>query len=238
MLVFALLTWIECCGCCPRGASVPGVPLGRALLQCPRCSGLGSSRPPPRLSPSVSYSLLWELSSTSGSDSCLRHRELLPLLQVGWLGSHFPPGTRVSCYFPLSLESVGSVEPRDLPCTRTNSLFFFTMAGALRGRIGTISQLLLDLGMTPTPDHPVSVEIRCDCLAIFPRNQALPLSVTTGFCLLSTRGARALGGRVRLLDWCNAHGFSLTFGCPIFGLLENGEVFLWAHRPPEPGMEE
>ena len=112
------------------------------------------------------------------------------------------------------------------------------MAGALRGRIGIISRHLIDLGMNPTPDHPVSVEIRCDCLAVFPRNQALPLSITTGFCLLSTRGARAKGGRVRLVNWCNARGFSLTFGCPIFGLLEDGEVFLWANRPPEPGMEE
>ena len=92
--------------------------------------------------------------------------------------------------------------------------------------------------MNPTPDHPVSVEIRCDCLAVIPRNQALPLSVTTGFCLLSTLGTRARGARVRLLNWCNAHGFTLTFGCPIYGLMENGEVFLWADRPPEPGMEE
>ena len=112
------------------------------------------------------------------------------------------------------------------------------MTDALRGRIGIVSQLLLDLGMNPTPDHPVSVEIRCDCLAVFPRNQALPLSVTTGFCFVSTLGTCAQGSRVRLLEWCNAHGFTLRFGCPIYGLMENGEVFLWANRPPEPGMEE
>ena len=112
------------------------------------------------------------------------------------------------------------------------------MAGALRGRARTIALLLLDLGMDPSPDHPISVEIRCDCLAVLPRDQVLPLSVTTGFCMLSTLGARAQGSRVRLLEWCEAHGITLRFGCPLWGLKENGEVFLWAHRPPEPGMEE
>ena len=112
------------------------------------------------------------------------------------------------------------------------------MAGALRGRIGIIAQLLVDLDMNPSPDQPVSVEVRCDCLNIIHNDQVIPLSITTGFCVLSTCGARAVGGRVRLINWCEAQGFSLTFGCPLFGLLENGEVFLRAHRPPEPGMEE
>ena len=112
------------------------------------------------------------------------------------------------------------------------------MAGALGGRIGIIAQLLIDLDANPSPDQPVSVEVRCDCLDIIPNDQAVPLSITTGFCVLSTCGARAVGGRVRLINWCDAQGFSLTFGCPLFGLLENGEVFLRAHRPPEPGMEE
>ena len=112
------------------------------------------------------------------------------------------------------------------------------MAGALRGRIGIISQLLIDLDVNPSPDQPVSVEVRCDCLDVIPNDQAIPLSITTGFCVLSTCGARAVGGRVRLINWCNAHGFSLTFGCSLYGLLENGEVFLLANRPPAPGMEE
>ena len=72
----------------------------------------------------------------------------------------------------------------------------------------------------------------------FPRNQVLPLSVSTGFCMLSSVSARAQGVRTRLLDWCESHGITLRFGCPLWGLGENGEVFLWAHHPPEPGMEE
>ena len=112
------------------------------------------------------------------------------------------------------------------------------MAGALRGRARTVALLLLDLGMDPSPDHPISVEIRCDCLALFPRNQVLPLSVSTGFCMLSSVSARAQGVRTRLLDWCESRGITLRFGCPLWGLGENGEVFLWAHHPPEPGMEE
>ena len=112
------------------------------------------------------------------------------------------------------------------------------MAGALGGNSAVIAQLLTDLDLNPSPDNPIAVAVRCDCLHVAHVEQIIPWSVTTGFCLLSTRGARAKGGRVRLLNWCNAHDFSLTFGCPIFGLLEDGEVFLWANRPPEPGMEE
>ena len=112
------------------------------------------------------------------------------------------------------------------------------MAGALRGRIGIIAQLLIDLDVNPSPDQPVSVEVRCDCLNIIHNDQVIPLSITTGFCVLSTCGDRAVGGRVRLINWCNAKGFSLTFGCSIYELLDNGEVILRANRPPAPGMEE
>ena len=112
------------------------------------------------------------------------------------------------------------------------------MAGAFGGNPAIIAQLLTDLDLSPSPDSPVAVEVRCDCLHVIHVEQIILRSISMGFCLLSTRGARAKGGRVRLINWCNAHGFSLTFGCPIFGLLENGVVFLWADCPPEPGMEE
>ena len=112
------------------------------------------------------------------------------------------------------------------------------MAGALAGRARVVAQLILDLGMDPSPDHPISVEIRCDCLAVFPRGRILPLSVNTRFCVLSSGSARAQGVQTRWLAWCETHGVSLTFACPLWGLGEDGEVFLWAHNPPEPGMEE
>ena len=105
------------------------------------------------------------------------------------------------------------------------------MAGALRGRLGIIAQLLIDLDLNPSPDHPVSVEVRCDCLEVIPREQVLPLSITTGFCVLSTCGDRAVGGRVRLINWGKANGFSISFGCSIYELLDNGEVVLRAHLP-------
>ena len=212
----------------------PGFPKAVILLQCPHCSGfLVSQAFHPRLSPSVSAIVF------AFRNGFLSQTSRIIIIPTGWLvGSHFPRGlgSVATSLFPWRLWVRSGLAT--LPCTWTLILFFFQMAGALRGRIGIISQLLLDLGMNPTPDHPVSVEIRCDCLAVIPRNQALPLSVTTGFCLLSTHGARAKGGRVRLINWCNAQGFSLTFGCPLFGLLENGEVFLRAPCPPEPGMEE
>ena len=112
------------------------------------------------------------------------------------------------------------------------------MAGALSGRARVVAQLILDLGMNPSPDHPISVEIRCDCLNIFPRDHVLPLSINTQFCLLSSGSTRAQGVRTRLLAWCENRGVSLTFACPLWGLGEDGEVFLLAHNPPEPGMEE
>ena len=68
------------------------------------------------------------------------------------------------------------------------------MAGALRGRLGIIARLLIDLDLNPSPDLPISVEVRCDCLEVIPREQVLPLSITTGFCVLSTCGDRAVGG--------------------------------------------
>ena len=67
------------------------------------------------------------------------------------------------------------------------------MAGALNGRARVVAQLILDLGMDPSPDHPISVEIRCDCLAIFPRGRILPLSVNTQFCVLLSGSSRAQG---------------------------------------------
>ena len=68
------------------------------------------------------------------------------------------------------------------------------MAGALRGRLGIIAQLLIDLDVNPSPDQPVLVEVRCDCLEVVPNDQVIPLSITTGFCVLSTCGDRAVGG--------------------------------------------
>ena len=112
------------------------------------------------------------------------------------------------------------------------------MAGALVGNFALIAQLLTDLDLNPSPDSPVAVEVRCDCLQVIPVEQLLPRSISTGFCVLSSRGARAFRGRVRLMDWCAAHGYSLSFGCSLFKLLDNGEVVLQAHAPPVPGMEE
>ena len=68
------------------------------------------------------------------------------------------------------------------------------MAGALRGRIGIIAQLLIDLEVNPSPDQPVSVEVRCDCLNIIHNDQVIPLSITTGFCVLSTVAPAQWGG--------------------------------------------
>ena len=112
------------------------------------------------------------------------------------------------------------------------------MAGALTGNFAIIAQLLTDLDLNPSPEFPIAVEVRCDCLEVIPNEQFLPRSISTGFCVLSSCGARATGGRVRLMDWCAAHGYSLSFGCSIYKLLDNGEVVLQAHAPPVPGMEE
>ena len=112
------------------------------------------------------------------------------------------------------------------------------MAGALVGNFALIAQLLTDLDLNPSPDSPVAVEVRCDCLQVIPIEQLLPRSISTGFCVLSSRGARAFRGRVRLMDWCASHGYSLSFGCPFFRLLGDGEVVLQAHAPPVPGLEE
>ena len=143
----------------------------------------------------VSISQAGSLSSTSGTDSCLRIFRIgtNPTRLVGW-GPIFPRGPRsVATTLFLGVCGYGRTSrPTLYPDYYLR--VFSDMAGALRGRIGLISQHLIDLGVNPTPDHPVSVEVRCDCVAIFPRNQAIPLSITTGFCLLSTRGARAVGG--------------------------------------------
>ena len=112
------------------------------------------------------------------------------------------------------------------------------MAGALAGNFAIIAQLLTDLDLNPSPEFPIAVEVRCDCLEVIPNEQFLPRSISTGFCVLSSCGARAKRGRVHLMDWCATHGYSLSFGCSIYKLLDNGEVVLQAHAPPVPGMEE
>ena len=112
------------------------------------------------------------------------------------------------------------------------------MAGALTGNFAIIAQLLIDLDLNPSPEFPIAVEVKCDCLEVLPNEQLLPLPITTGFCVLSSCGARAAGGRVRLMNWCEAHGYSLSFGCSIYKLSDNGEVVLQAPAPPAPGMEE
>ena len=112
------------------------------------------------------------------------------------------------------------------------------MAGALGGNSAIIAQLLTDLDLSPSPDNPIAVEVRCDCLHVAHVEQIIPRSVTTGFCMLSTRGARARGGRVRLMNWCASQGYSLSFDCPFFRLLGDGEVALQVHAPPVPGLEE
>ena len=172
---------------------VSGVPQSRHPVTVPtlfRLFGV-SSLPPKTVSFCVSY--------------CLRLQERILvsdiedyLIPTGWwVGSHFPRGQgSVATSLFLGVCWVRSA-PRDLTLYPDFLfLFFFQMAGALRGRVRTIALLLLDLGMDPSPDHPISVEIRCDCLAVLPRNQVLPLSVTTGFCLLSTLFAHAQGSRV------------------------------------------
>ena len=112
------------------------------------------------------------------------------------------------------------------------------MAGALRGHYSVIARLLIDLDLNPSPEFPIAVEVRCDCLEVRPNEQFLPLSITTGFCVLSTCGARAVGGRLLLMNWCDANGYSLSFGCSIYKLLDNGEVVLRVYAPPAPGIEE
>ena len=96
---------------------------------------------------------------------------------------------------PSSLKSVGTAEasqPTLYPDYILRS--FLIMAGALRGRLGIIARLLIDLDLNPSPEFPIAVEVRCDCLEVRPNEQILPLSITTGFCVLSTCGARAVGG--------------------------------------------
>ena len=73
------------------------------------------------------------------------------------------------------------------------------MAGALDGTSAVIAQLLTDLDLNPSPDNPIAVAVRCDCLQVAHVEQIAPWSVTTGFCLLSARGARAHGGRASLM---------------------------------------
>jgi len=112
------------------------------------------------------------------------------------------------------------------------------MAGALGGRATVVAQLMIDLALAPSPDSPVAVAVRCDCLQVNHVEQVAPWSVTTGFCLLSARGARAQGERSRLRAWCVAQGYTMSYDCPYFRELGNGEVALQVHAPPVPGLEE
>ena len=112
------------------------------------------------------------------------------------------------------------------------------MAGALGGNAAIVAQLLTNLNLTPSPDNPIAVAVRCDCLQVAHVEQVAPWSVTTGFCLLSARGARAHGGRASLMAWCAAQGYTLSFDCPFFRVLGDGEVALQVHAPPVPGLEE
>ena len=112
------------------------------------------------------------------------------------------------------------------------------MAGALGGRATVVAQLMIDLDLAPSPDSPVAVAVRCDCLQVNHVEQVAPWSVATGFCLLSARGTRAQGERSRLRAWCAAQGYTMSYDCPYFKELGNGEVVLQVHAPPVPGLEE
>ena len=112
------------------------------------------------------------------------------------------------------------------------------MADALGGKATVIARLIADLGLAPSPVNPVAVAIRCDCLQVTHVEQVAPWSVTIGFCLLSTRGIRAQGERSRLRAWCVAQGYAMSYDCPYFEELDNGEVVLQVHAPPVPGLEE
>ena len=112
------------------------------------------------------------------------------------------------------------------------------MAGALGGRAAVVAQLMIDLVLAPSPDSPVAVAVRCDCLQVNHVEQVAPWSVATGSCLLSARGTRAQGERSRLRAWCVAQGYAMSYDCPYFQELDNGEVVLQVHAPPVPGLEE
>ena len=112
------------------------------------------------------------------------------------------------------------------------------MADALGGRAAEVARLFADLDLAPAPDNPVAVAIRCDCLQVTHMEQVAPWSVTIGFCLLSTRGIRAQGVRSRLRAWCVAQGYTMSYECPHFRELDNGEVVLQVRAPPVPGLEE
>merc|ERR1712198_250809 len=51
---------------------------------------------------------------------------------------------------------------------------------------------------------------------------------------LSTRGIRAQGERSRLRAWCVTQGYAMSYDCPHFRELDNGEVVLQVHAPPFP----
>ena len=112
------------------------------------------------------------------------------------------------------------------------------MVDALGGKATVVARLITDLVLAPSPVDPVAVAVRCDCLQVTYMEQVAPWSVTTGFCLLSTRGIRAQGERSRLRAWCVAQGYALSYECSHFRELDNGEVVLRVRAPPVPGLEE
>ena len=152
-----LLTWLMIVVNCPRGARSPASLLAVILEGAHAAPAFGVSYLPLKIvSFPVSNSQAGSLSSTSGTDSCLRIFRIgtNPTRLVGW-GPIFPRGPRsVATTLFLGVCGFGR--------TSRPSLYpdyflrgFSDMAGALRGRIGLISQHLIDLGVNPTPDHPV-----------------------------------------------------------------------------------
>ena len=100
-----------------------------------------------------------------------------------------------------------------------------------------VSQLILDLVGDPTLDSPTDIEVRCDCLRVYPRDPVLPLSISTSFCVLSSDSSCAQGIRGRIYSWCEARGVSLYFACTLWERAEGVDVRLRRHAPG-PGLEE
>ena len=106
---------------------VSGVPQSRHLVTVPTLFWLFgvSSLPPKTVSFCVGYCLrLQERILVSDIEDYYHSYRL-----VGWVP--FFPGARVSCYFPLSLASVGSVGPRDLTLYPDLYFGFFSNGGCL-----------------------------------------------------------------------------------------------------------
>ena len=52
------------------------------------------------------------------------------------------------------------------------------MAGALGGKAAIVAQLLTHLNLAPSPDNPVAVAVRCDCLQVLITWSRLPLGLS------------------------------------------------------------